>query len=65
MLTKESVTMTAEEKFINNIRAYLIEENGEEFLELTEEEQNNLILATIHSYIEKMNIQNYIEKNEK
>ena len=57
--------MTAEEKFINNIRAYLIEENGEEFLELTEEEQNNLILATIHSYIEKMNIQNYIEKNEK
>lgn len=59
--------MTAEEKMLQSIRNYLIEENGEEFLELTEEEQNNLILATVHSYIEKTNIQDYIEKtkNEK
>ena len=57
--------MTAEEKMLQSIRNYLIEENGEDFLALTEEEQNNLILATIHSYIEKMNIQNYITKNEK
>lgn len=59
--------MTAEEKVLKAVRDYLIEENGEEFLELTEEKQNNLILATVHSYIETMSIQNYIEKtkNEK
>lgn len=56
--------MTAEEKMLKAVRDYLIEENEEEFLELTEEEQNNLILATIHSYIEKMNIQNYIDKTK-
>lgn len=54
--------MTAEEKFINSIRDYLIEETNGAFLKLSEEGQNNLILATIQSYIEKMKTQNYIER---
>lgn len=45
--------MTAEEKFLYNIRACLIEEN-EEFLELNEEEQNELIIAKALEFIEKM-----------
>lgn len=45
--------MTAEEKFIYNIRAYLIEQNGEEFLQLSEEEQNDLIFVTVQEFIKK------------
>lgn len=45
--------MTAEEKFINNIRAYLIEEHGEDFLQLTEDEQNDLIFVTVQEFIKK------------
>ncbi len=44
--------MTAEEKMLKAIRDYLIEENGEEFLKLSEEQQNDLILAVIREFIE-------------
>lgn len=50
--------MTAEEKFIKTIRAYLIEENGEDFLQLSKEEQNNLILDTFQDFIKKMKTEN-------
>lgn len=43
--------MTAEEKFINNIKAYLIKEDAE-FLKLTKEEQNELIIAAVQKYID-------------
>lgn len=46
--------MTAEEKFINSIRNYLIEVNGKKFLQLSEEKQNDLIIATIQEYINKV-----------
>jgi hypothetical protein len=46
--------MTVEEKFINSIRNYLIEVNGKEFLQLSEEKQNDLIIATIQEYINKV-----------
>ena len=58
MLTKESTTMTAEEKMLKSIRNYLIEENGEEFLKLSEEQQTELIIAVLREFIEKT-------KNEK
>ena len=56
--------MTAEEKFIDSVRDYLIEETNGAFLKLSEEGQNNLILATVQSYIEKMKTKNYIERNK-
>ena len=46
--------MTAEEKFINTIRDYLIEETNGAFFQLSEEGQNNLIIATLQEYIKKM-----------
>ena len=46
--------MTAEEKLINAIREALIEKHGEEFLFLSEEDQNELILATMREYIDKL-----------
>ena len=48
--------MTAEEKFIKHIRCYLIEKNGKDFLQLSEEKQNDLIIATIQEYINKVKI---------
>lgn len=50
--------MTAEEKMLKSIRNYLIEENGEEFLKLSEEQQTELIIAVLREFIEKT-------KNEK
>lgn len=50
--------MTAEEKFINNIREWIIEQDGEKFLRLSEKDQNNIILAIIQTHIDKL-------KNEK
>lgn len=52
------IIMTAEEKMLKAIRNYLIEENGEEFLKLTKEQQNDLILAIVREFIE-------MTKNEK
>lgn len=50
--------MTAEEKFINNIRDCIIEQDGEKFLRLSEKDQENIILATIRGYIEIMKNEN-------
>lgn len=50
--------MNAEEKFINNIRDWFIEKDGDKFLKLSEKDQNNLILAVIKTHIDKL-------KNEK
>ena len=50
--------MTAEEKMLKSIRDYLIGENGEKFLNLSEEQQHDLILAILKEFIEKT-------KNEK
>ena len=46
--------MAAEERFINTIRDYLIEETNGAFLQLSEECQKNLIIATLQEYIKKM-----------
>lgn len=46
--------MTPEEKLIQAIREVLIEKHGEEFLLLSEEDQNELILATMREYIDKL-----------
>lgn len=43
--------MTAEEKLIQAIREALIEKHGEEFINLTEEEQNELIVGTMLDYV--------------
>ena len=45
--------MTAEEKIIKLIREELIEKHGEEFLELTEREQNLLICDEIQKYFKR------------
>lgn len=45
--------MRAEEKMLQSIRNYLIEENGEEFLKLSEEQQTELIIAILKEFIEK------------
>lgn len=49
--------MTAEEKMLQSIRNYLIEENGEEFLKLSEEQQTELIIAILKEFIEKTKIE--------
>lgn len=46
--------MSAEEKIILAIRDALIEKHGEEFLTLSEEEQNELIAGTMTDYIETL-----------
>lgn len=43
--------MTAEEKLIQAIREALIEKHGEEFINLSEEEQNELIVGTLLDYV--------------
>lgn len=43
--------MTAEEKLIQAIREALIEKHGEEFINLTEEEQSELIVDTMSNYV--------------
>lgn len=50
--------MTAEQKFYNAIREYLILKEGYQFLRLSEKNQETLIVTTIHDYIKSM-------KNEK
>ena len=50
--------MAAEEKMLKAIRDYLIEENGEKFLSLSDEQQTELIIAVLGEFIEKT-------KNEK
>lgn len=45
--------MSAEEKLIQDIRDWFIVRDGEKFLKLSENDQNNLILAVIQGYIEK------------
>lgn len=42
---------TAQEKFIYYIREYLIEKHGEEFLQLSKEEQDELIFVTFQEFI--------------
>lgn len=44
--------MSPEEKFIDGIRNLLIEKYGEEFLTLSEEDQNELILKEIRKCID-------------
>jgi len=46
--------MTPEEKIIYYIRKALIEKHGEEFTELDEESQNELILLTFRDHIKAM-----------
>lgn len=46
--------MTAEEKLIQAIREALIEKHGEEFINLTEEEQNELIVGTMLDYVKAL-----------
>lgn len=45
--------MTPEEKIIYYTREMLIEKHGEEFLELDEESQNELVYGTILEYLER------------
>lgn len=46
--------MSTEEKLIQNIRECLIEKHGEEFLLLSEEDQNELICDSVRAYIDKL-----------
>ena len=51
---KEEININAEQRFINAIREVLIEHHGENFLRLSEENQNELIAEAILEYIEVM-----------
>lgn len=51
---KEEININAEQRFINAIRGVLIEQHGENFLRLSEENQNELIAEAILEYIEVM-----------
>lgn len=46
--------MTTEEKLIQTIREALIEKHGKEFINLTEEEQNELIVGTMLDYVKTL-----------
>lgn len=46
--------MTAKEKLIQSIREALIEKHGEEFTNLTEESQNELIVGTMLDYVKTL-----------
>jgi len=46
--------MKAEEKVIHYIRMGLQEECGEEYANLSEEQQNDLVWMVIHEHIEQM-----------
>lgn len=46
--------MTTEEKLIQTIREALIEKHGEEFINLTKEEQNELIVGTMLDYVKTL-----------
>lgn len=47
--------MTAEEKLIQAIREALIEKHGEKFINLSEEDQNELIVGTMLDYVKALN----------
>lgn len=46
--------MSAEEKLIKDIRNWFIEKDGDNFLRLSEKDQNNLILAVIRTHVDKL-----------
>lgn len=46
--------MNAEKKLIENIRSWLIEKDGPNFLKLSEKDQNNIILDVIQTHIDKL-----------
>lgn len=50
--------MTPAEKLYNALKMGLIEKYGEEFLELSEDEQNNLIVYELENYKDKVIRQN-------
>ncbi len=45
--------MTVEEKLLENVRDWFIAKDGQNFLKLSEKDQNNLILAAIRGLAEK------------
>jgi len=49
--------MTTEKKLIQSIREALIEKHGEEFINLIEEEQNELIVGTMMDYVKRLKAQ--------
>ena len=50
--------MTPEEKVYNNIKEWYIVTDGDNFLKLSDEDQNELILSMIRLYVDNL-------KNEK
>lgn len=46
------IKMTPAEKLYNVIKMGLIEKHGEDFLDLTVDEQNNLIIYELQKYID-------------
>lgn len=53
-LHKGVININAEQRFISAIREVLIEHHGENFLRLSEENQNELVADAILEYIEMM-----------
>lgn len=51
---KEEININAEQRFINAIRDVLIGHHRENFLRLSEENQNELVVEAILEYIEVM-----------
>lgn len=49
--------MTSEEKVYNSIKNWFIEKDGYNFLKLSEDDQNNLILAVIQTHIKDLKSQ--------
>ena len=52
--SRKSEKMKAEEKVIHYIRRGLQEEHGKNYANLSEEQQNEMILMVIREHIEKM-----------
>jgi hypothetical protein len=46
--------MTPQEKLYNELRNYFIEKYGYEYLRLSEKDQNNLIIAAVQNYADKL-----------
>lgn len=46
--------MTPQEKLYNELKNWYIEKYGYEFLRLSEKDQQNLIIAAVQSYADKL-----------